>query len=66
MFVSNNNAKIYSQIVLFLLYKKIMIGKNKNKVVMDKFMIFLYYLYIFLYIIFFIMGVFNEKRCKEF
>jgi hypothetical protein len=36
MFVSNNNAKIYSQIVLFLLYKKIMIGNNKNKVVMDK------------------------------
>jgi hypothetical protein len=64
MFVSNNNAKIYSQIVLFLLYKKIMIGKNKNKVVMDKIMIFLYYLYIFLYVIFFIMGVLNEKRCK--
>jgi hypothetical protein len=36
MFVSNNNAKIISKIVLFLLYKKIIIGKNKNKVVIDK------------------------------
>jgi hypothetical protein len=36
MLVNNNNAKIVSSIGFLLLHIKIIIGNNKNKVVIDK------------------------------